>query len=87
MTLSIDLSPSALALLRQSYGDDLSKAALEALALDGYRAGRFSRFQVQELLGFDNRWDTENWLGTRGAAMQYSHSDLESDGETMRRLV
>jgi len=45
-----------------------------------------SRHQVQRLLGFDNRWDAEEWLGTRGASVQYSLADLNQDRATLDRL-
>lgn len=55
LTIPDDLATS----LRQSLGEDLERAALERLTLDGYRAGHLSRYQVQRLLGFDNRYDAE----------------------------
>jgi hypothetical protein len=58
----------------------------EAEALAGYQAGELSQFQVQQLLGFDNRRDTEEWLGRNGATMQYSLADLEQDRISLDRL-
>lgn len=62
-------------------------AAVERLVLAGYRDGTLSRYQVQRLLGFDNRWDTEEWLGSRGAVMQYSLADLDQDRATLDRVL
>ena len=73
--------------LRAALGDDLSRAALERFALDGYVAGKLSRFQVQRLLGFDNRWDAEAWLGARGAVLQYSVNELETDRANLDRVL
>jgi hypothetical protein len=85
ITLNI---PDALApLLRTAHGDDLGRAALERLALEGYNAGALSRYQVQQLLGFTNRWDTEEWLGRHQATVQYSLDDLEADRKTLDRLL
>ena len=61
--------------------------AAEQSALGGYLNGTLSRFQVQRLLGFDNRWDTENWLGDRGASMQYTLADLDLDRANLDCLL
>ncbi len=73
--------------LQGVYGDDLGRAALEKLALDGYRSGQLSRYQVQRLLGFDNRYDVEDWLGQHGACQSYSIGDLQADREVLERLL
>jgi hypothetical protein len=87
MTVSIDVPPRIEEMLRQAFGEHLDRAALEAMALEGYRAGRLSRFQVQNILGFENRWDTEEWLGERGATLHYSLADLEEDRRTLDRVL
>jgi predicted HTH domain antitoxin len=43
-------------------GEDLSRRALEALALEGYREQTLTLFQVSEMLGF-SRVQTEDFLG------------------------
>ena len=40
---------------------DLSRRALEALAVDGYRAGALTQFQVSQLLSL-SRIETEDFL-------------------------
>ncbi len=61
--------------------------AVERSTLAGYLAGTLSRYQVQRLLGFDNRWPTENRLGDRGAAVQYTLADLDQDRVTLYALL
>ena len=73
--------------LRAAHGDDLGRAALEKLALDGYRSGKLSRYQVQKLLGFDNRYDAEDWLGRNGASPGYTLSDLQGDRDALDKLL
>ena len=78
--------PDALAgPLTEAYGPDLGRAAIEQLALEGYRTGKLSRYQVQQLLGFDNRYETEEWLGRYGARVNYSITDLKDDRKTLDR--
>lgn len=72
--------------LRAAHGDDLGRAALERLALDGYQSGQLSAFQVQKLLGFDGRIETQAWLGRMGAHENYSVEDLEADRRTLGEL-
>jgi len=81
MTLLINLPEHAEAILREFGGDNLDRAALEALAAEGYRTGKISFYNVQQMLGFDNRWDTEEFLGSRGLNLYYTLADLEEDGK------
>jgi hypothetical protein len=62
------------------------RAALEKSVIDGYESGTLSLFEVQQKLGFDNRWVTENWLGDHGVCRNYSMEDLEEDRRTLARL-
>ena len=87
MQLTLDIPDDIADHLRTARGGDLNRSAVEQLALGGYLDGTLSRFQVQRLLGFDNRWDTENWLGDRGASVQYSLADLDLDRANLDRLL
>ncbi len=62
------------------------RKALEALAIEGYRAGTVSNFQASQLLGL-SRFEFEGFLKDRQI---YDHAydveDLEQDIETMRQL-
>jgi len=64
-----------------------NRADLEESAVAGYRAGELSLFEVRQLLGFDNRWETEEWLGSRGVDWNYSMEDLKDDRETIEQLL
>ena len=58
---------------------DLSRMALESLALEGYRSRRLSEEQVLRMLGFTSRWDVHAFLKRHGAFLNYSLQDLEED--------
>ena len=64
---------------------DPAREALEALAIDGFRAGTLTAFQASCLLGFKSRFDFERFLKERQV---YEHSygvaDLEDDLATRR---
>jgi Uncharacterised protein family (UPF0175) len=86
MLLTIDLPDDVANQLSMTHEGDLARSTLEMLALAGYMDGTFSRFQVQRMLGFTNRWETEDWLGSRGATMHYTEADLETDRKNLDRL-
>jgi len=87
MPLTIDIPDDIAKHMRSTHGGDLERSAIEQLAIAGYNAGTLSRYQVQRLLGFDNRWDTEEWLGSRGASMQYSITELEQDRINLDKVL
>jgi predicted HTH domain antitoxin len=65
---------------------DPGREALEALAIEGYRAGTLSHFQAGQLLGL-SRFEFDGFLKERHI---YDHAygveDFEQDIETLRRL-
>jgi len=71
--------------------DDLSRVALEALAAHGYRGGKLTRAEVQRMLGFNSRWETDAFLKQAGAYLDYTEADLEQDlndcGEAAEGLI
>jgi hypothetical protein len=83
MTISIEIPASAEKLLRAAFGENLSRATLEAIAVDGYRSGKLSRYEAQTLLGFTDRWETEAWFASKGVQLNYGLEDLEADRRTL----
>jgi predicted HTH domain antitoxin len=67
-------------------GEGLSRAALEALALEGYRTERLSESEVRRLLGFETRMQVHGFLKEHGCYLHYSVDDLERDHEISLRL-
>ena len=61
---------------------DVSRGALEAVALEGYRDGTLNRDQIGQLLGF-SLWETEAFLKKRQAYLQYTEEDLALDRRTL----
>ena len=79
-------------LVRQvaSEGEDPSRVALEALALEGYRAGRLSESAVREMLGLETRMEVHAFLKRHDVYLRYDLADLEQDsrsGEKLRSRV
>jgi predicted HTH domain antitoxin len=68
------------------HGQDLSRAAVEALALEAYRTRKISAAQLRRLLGFQTRMQVDAFLKDRGVELEYGLEDLERDRETHRHL-
>ena len=64
---------------------DVSRGALEAIALEGYRDGTLSREQVGRILAL-SFWETEAFLKERQAYFAYDEEDLEQDRRDLDRL-
>jgi chromosome segregation and condensation protein ScpB len=65
---------------------DLSRAVLEALAVDAYRQDRIAKVELQELLGIESFYEMETFLKQHKVPLEYSIADFEADTETSRRL-
>jgi predicted HTH domain antitoxin len=62
------------------------REALEALAIEGYRAGTLSHHQAAQVLGMD-RFEFDRFLKERQILEHaYDVDDLEHDDETLRHL-
>jgi Uncharacterised protein family (UPF0175) len=83
ITLNI---PDEFAAQLASGGRDISRAALEALALEGYRTERLSESEIRRLLGFETRMEVHAFLKAHGAYLHYSIADLERDRESANRM-
>jgi hypothetical protein len=82
--IAVDL-PEDIAKRLESAWRDLSRGALEAVALEGYRDGTLSREQVGRVLGL-SFWGTEAFLKERKAYLAYEEQDLEHDRRDLDRL-
>lgn len=60
-------------------GEDVSRRALEALALEGYREQALTLYQVSEMLGL-SRVETEDFLGQHHVPLAIiDQSDLDRE--------
>jgi hypothetical protein len=71
---------------RLGTSDDLARRALEAFALEEYRAGRLTRPELRRLLGLPTRYDLDGFLKARGIFEDYTLADLERERESLDRL-
>jgi hypothetical protein len=76
--------PDDVARILQGEQPDLSRAAVEALALEGYRSRRLSETQVRRLLGFNTRMQVHAFLKAHDVYHNYSMDELEQDLESLK---
>lgn len=77
-TITVEI-PDNLAGLLSAGGKDLSRTALEAMALEGYRTERLTESDLKELLGFETRMEVHGFLKDHGACIHYTVEDLDHD--------
>lgn len=85
MPITIELPEEIEHQLETAWGN-LSRRALEALAVEGYRSGDLSAGQVAEMLNL-SAWETESFLKERAAPLDYSADDLRQDMEANERVL
>lgn len=85
MRITLDV-PEDIAAHLAGQGADLARAALEAFAIEEYRAGRLSAAQLRRLLAFETRMQVDGFLKAHGIELEYTLEDLERDRAAHRRL-
>ena len=78
--------PDDVARVIQSQQPDLSRAAVEALALEGYRSERLSEGQVRRMLGFRTRMQVHTFLKAHNVCLNYSIRELENDLASLKQF-
>jgi len=78
MQVTLDI-PDDLAAQLTAAGRDPSRAALEALAVEGYRTQRLTEAEVKRMLGYGTRMQVHALLKEHNVYLNYSMADLEED--------
>lgn len=86
MTITLHIPDEAVVALRRAVGDNLDRAALEALAIEGYRNGKLGLHDLAALLGFETRIEAQTWLGERKIPLCYDLEDLETDRRNLAKF-
>ncbi|MEK7833689.1 MAG: UPF0175 family protein [Acidobacteriota bacterium] len=85
MSLMITLPESIEHQLKIEWGADLSRRALEALAIEGYRTEALSLGQVAEMLGTSVN-DADGFLKTHGVDSLITIEDFEMGRRSLEKL-
>lgn len=85
MKVSLEAPESFAERLSGSAGS-LSRAALEALAVEAYRLHRISGFELCELLEIRSRIEMDRFLKGHEVPLDYTIDDFEAESRTSSRL-
>ncbi len=80
---TLNLPSDASQTLQRAFGPDLDRAAVEALAIEGYRTARLTAGEVARILGLETSIAAQTWLARHGVELNYSAEDLQADRETL----
>jgi len=83
MNVAIDI-PDDIGQVLGGQAGDVSRAVLEAVAVEAYRSGTITPAQVQQMLALGSRWETESFLRRAEAFHDYTMDDLERDIAAIR---
>ena len=64
----------------------ISRAVIEAFAIESYRSGVITTAQVQQILGHSSRWETDSFLKRAEAYIDYTMDDLARDVAVIREI-
>ena len=64
---------------------NLSREALETLALEGYKSGELTSYQVRQMLGFETPMEVDEFLKAHGLYLDYTEEELAKDLEVSRK--
>jgi hypothetical protein len=84
MQITIEL-PEDIAARLESKWKDLTRAALESLALEAYRSHALTAAQLRRLLAVETLMQLDTFLKEH-EVFDYSAVDFEQDRETLREL-
>ena len=85
MRIWLDLPDNVVAQLAEQ-GQDLSRSALEAMAIDAYRMQRLTSHQLCQLLDISSRDELDRFLKHHGVPLEYTIEDFEHERATSARL-
>jgi predicted HTH domain antitoxin len=85
MEVTISLPEDISESLQGRWGN-VSRHALETIAVEGYRTGALTAAQVRRLLGFETRFEVHALLKEHKVPLHYTESDLEEDLAAHRDL-
>jgi hypothetical protein len=65
---------------------DVSRRALEALALDEYKNGHLTEDEMRRLLGFGTRYQLDGFLKAHDIWVDYTIEDFRREVDSLKKL-
>ena len=72
--------------LSAAEGGDLSRRALEGLALEEYKKGNLTDPELRHLLGFETRYELDGFQKAHGVFEDFTMEDFEHDLADLKSL-
>ena len=85
MELTVQI-PDDLASRMNASGGDLSRRALEALALEEFKSGHITKPELRRLLGFGTRYRLDGFLKSHEVYEDYTLEDFDQDRDALKQL-
>ena len=85
MNLTVEI-PDDLAGQLSAAGGDLSRRALEALALDEYKRGHLTEDELRRMLGFGTRYQLDGFLKAHDVWIEYTLDDFRREVDSLKQL-
>jgi hypothetical protein len=86
MEISIHIPDDIAEEIRRTNGQDIARHVLEAYVIQAYQQRELGTAQLRRLLGFETRYEFEDFLAAHNVPCNYALADLEHDRETARLL-
>ncbi len=74
--------PDNIAAQFQNGAGDIARKVLEWVAIQGYLSEELTAYDVQKLLGFQNRFEVDAFFKAQGVRRDYTLEDLERERAT-----
>jgi Uncharacterised protein family (UPF0175) len=85
MNLTVEI-PDDLAGQLAAAGGDLSRRALEALALEEYKSGHLTEDELRRMLGFGTRYQLDGFLKAHDVWIEYTLDDFRREVDSLKQL-
>ena len=72
---------------RMEKKEDIHSFAREAVAIEAYRKGIITEAEVQNLLGFSHRFETDAFLKKVKAYIEYDEAALQTDIDNIQKVL
>jgi hypothetical protein len=79
--------PDDLAQRLTAAGGDLSRRALEALAVEEYKHDRLTKPELQRLLGIETSFQLDEFLKAHDVWIEYTMEDAERERKSLERVL
>lgn len=86
MTVAVTVElhiPADISSVLEARWENLSRQALEGLAIKAYREGVLSRSEVRRLLGFETAGELDVFMAKAGVSFPYAVEDFDADVDVL----